>query len=81
MMKTIKVNYGGFETEQIVEECVYNAIYNKALTDLFNTKVDNRGTLTDAYNIKPCGDLDEGWNDCFEDFRDLAEQLKNGWNK
>lgn len=33
-MRTIKVKYGGFETEQQVEECLYNAIYDKALDDV-----------------------------------------------
>lgn len=32
-MKAIKVTYGGFETEQLVDDAVYNAIYDKAFKD------------------------------------------------
>lgn len=32
-MKEIKVTYGGFETEQLVDDAVYNAIYDKAIKD------------------------------------------------
>ena len=32
-MKAIKVTYGGFETEQLVDDAVYNAIYDKAIKD------------------------------------------------
>ena len=32
-MKEIKVTYGGFETEQLVDDAVYNAVYDKAIKD------------------------------------------------
>ena len=32
-MKEIQVTYGGFKTEQLVDDAVYNAIYDKAIKD------------------------------------------------
>ena len=61
-MKTIKVSYGGFEAEQQIDECLYNAIYNKAIDD-FITKCVSCGIVGLS---------------TFHDMNILAEELKAG---
>lgn len=72
-MKTIKVSYGGFETEQSVDECLYDVIYNKAIDDFVEeiSKVkyssknfDNYGYNDDYYDVVD-----------FDDIKKIAEQL------
>ena len=79
-MKTIKVSYGGFETEQCVDECLYNAIYSKAIDD-FRNELKNHYT---EYNLD-CILSDSNFYsytaacDYLEDYIDkIAEKLKEG---
>lgn len=67
-MKTIDVAYGGFETEQCVDDCLYNAIYNKGITD-FVSVLTRR--LTDAIHSKDVGSVRNLINE-------ISEQLKDG---
>ena len=73
-MKTIKVSYGGFETEQSVDECLHDAIYSKAIDDFvkevsklkYSSKnFDNYGYNDDYYDVVD-----------FDDIKKIAEQLK-----
>lgn len=81
-MKTIKVKYGGFETEQQVEECLYNAIYNKALGDCVNEikvcsgcyKRTDMNLCINKNNCSFSGNIDEGL--CLLDF--VLNKLKAG---
>lgn len=61
-MKTIKVSYGGFETEQSVDECLYDAIYNKAINDFVNACKNH--ILCQTFGLHQCN------------IEEIAEQLK-----
>lgn len=65
-MKTINVSYGGFETEQSVDECLYDAIYNKAINDFAELLREKRDKRTMKVG---CDDLE---------LRKIAKQLKEG---
>ena len=52
---------------------------NKALDDLFNTPFDLDGiTLKEIYEDDVSNDFDYGWDECYERFELIAEQLKAG---
>ena len=65
-MKTIKVSYGGFETEQSVDECLYDVIYNKAIDDFVKfantmpTVEEEDGTIRPMWLEEMAEELKEG---------------------
>lgn len=66
-------SFGVYLFEQAKKEA-----YNKALDDLFNTPSTDKHpyTMTEFYE-KPCNfDFDEGWNECYRDFKDIADRLR-----
>lgn len=48
-----------------------------AIDELFNAEIINGMTLKDVYEEAPTSEFDEGWNRCYEDFVEVAEQLKS----
>ena len=65
----------------------YNAVIKKleghdkqiraeVLDELFNTETRSEMTLKEIYEEVPINEFDEGWNRCYEDFEEVAEQLK-----
>ena len=53
--------------------------YDKALDDLFNTPYAINGmTLKEVYEEDASNNFDIGWDECYECFEQIAEQLKAG---
>lgn len=48
----------------------------EVLDELFNTEIRSEMTLKEIYEEVPINKFDEGWNECYEDFAEVAEQLK-----
>ena len=65
-MKTIKVSYSGFDAEQSVDECLYDAIYNKAIDDFVKFSNTMPTVEEEDGTIRPM------W------LEEMAEQLKAG---
>ena len=72
-MKTIKVSYGGFETEQSIDECLYDAIYNKAIDDYMNKLCNHCMQQTNECYKLGCPFCTDGCG-----IVNIAEQLKAG---
>lgn len=52
-----------------------------AIDELFNAEIINGMTLKDVYEEASTNEFDEGWNRCYEDFVEVAEQLKEQNNE
>ena len=68
------------EIEQLLMQLDENmrGAYSKAIYDLFNTPLNTTQTCTmTEYYEKPSNyDFDEGWNECYRNFKEIADRLK-----
>lgn len=69
------------EVEQLLLQ-LYAEIYNQAIDELFNTPLNNKQTYTMAeyYELPSRYDFDEGWDDCYKNFKEIADRLKERFN-
>lgn len=69
--------YGMTNITQLEYDAIYQQGKADAIDELFNAEIINGMTLKDVYEEASINEFDEGWNRCYEDFVEVAEQLKD----